>query len=773
MRARDLLVAALLAAPTAASPDVLLWSPGAPEAPPRAWEQVLGERAFERTNAVSPPLGQLGAHETIVLVDGGAHAPDRVGLARTLDARLRGGGRLVLLDAGNAPRAIAELAGVVPLEVSLPAGPIELERVSESWDGPYTAWTTRVVSTRDDVPLVERVASDARTVCVFRAGDGRSIGPALWTRALGRGTVTATCLPADPELWSTAQERDLFARSLEHGRSAVGRERPPGALPVFEGSHAGRLEPALGWSTTGGTLLADEGARTLATRAAFTSVELALEYRFPDPERAGARVLIGDGCAIALDDAAVADVDGGASDWRVYEGSEWRTLHVRLVYGASDGEARHDVLDVTHGGYGVHVALPIDAPLGADPSARPVRIEPGGAPLEVRSWWVRELLGDPFHPAFEPRVDARERTDVELRAELDALRTADSLPDGEGRWEALLAEVARRADAAWGPWLRETVELRAASGGGGDLEPLTVLRRLEGRPDPLAIRVRGPRSITATFPELPTLSVAFENVDVEGRAFTVTRGGDYRSGRSARWRVELRDADGRAIPVEREPYGLGGGLHSRTPLQPGESWEVELPLGRFAVPTGAGPFTLIVQYHDAVAIAGVEELDGYLAFASDPRAFAWRAAPAVDADADRRADAWLARLDPSALPLIVASPWQAADGAIPADVDPRVGLYRLGPAALPAVLEALDEPELEPGVRAQLLGLATSITGLLPPSARPGSLPGEYLWASDAAALEAGVEHGARSYSSAPLEIGVQAALAARWAGLGPLAGRR
>ena len=86
----------------------------------------------------------------------------------------------------------------------------------------------------------------------------------------------------------------------------------------------------------------------------------------------------------------------------------------------------------------------------------------------------------------------------------------------------------------------ERVESRPAAV--PSLEALTKLRRSQKKPDPVTIEVELPKNSHATTRDLPKFRVALKNVDVEKLAVKFKYDGDYRSGRLARWRFEVRDS---------------------------------------------------------------------------------------------------------------------------------------------------------------------------------------------------------------------------------------
>jgi len=181
-------------------------------------------------------------------------------------------------------------------------------------------------------------------------------------------------------------------------------------------------------------------------------------------------------------------------------------------------------------------------------------------------------------------------------------------------------------------------------------------------------------------------------VDGAKESFTLTRAGDYRSGRFARIRVEVRDLDGRLLPV-RTSFGLADG---------GVAGEYEVRLG----------------YHDRVAVANEERVDGLALMWSRP--FRIRLVPPPIRVTRARIDELkreFAALDVARPPPMVAVPWREDlefDGPPETAAD---RLFRAGLAAVPALLEVLEGPKLSPAARAQALAMLWNLTGMHEPTA--------------------------------------------------------
>lgn len=135
-----------------------------------------------------------------------------------------------------------------------------------------------------------------------------------------------------------------------------------------------------------------------------------------------------------------------------------------------------------------------------------------------------------------------------------------------------------------------------------NLPMLIALRRLQKKPDPVEITVKQ-LDIAPTTRELPEFFVELKNVDVNKQPFHFDFGGDYRSGREARWAFEVRDAKGNLLPTRRREAIMGGGMYSTGDLVFGKTWTTTLPLGNYVAITEPGKYTALVRYHNTSTIA--------------------------------------------------------------------------------------------------------------------------------------------------------------------------
>jgi tetratricopeptide (TPR) repeat protein len=251
-----------------------------------------------------------------------------------------------------------------------------------------------------------------------------------------------------------------------------------------------------------------------------------------------------------------------------------------------------------------------------------------------------------------------------------------------------------------------------------NLEVLTALRRVQGKPDPVPVEVAGPEHLISVYPDIPDLAVALRNRDGGGDPIAIVLGGDYRSGRPARWCVQVHDSRGRLLPGVPRLDSIGGGILLETALEPGKADEAVLGGRKFVEIPGPGEYTFRILHHDSVCLADLggtpdEVTTGdritcrskTLRLTVRPREIA--VTPADRAETQKLLDA----LDPGG-PVVVAAgtygKW--AHELIPPE-SPTGKLLTRRWQAVPTLLEELERKELGEKRRARVLALLFSITG--------------------------------------------------------------
>lgn len=333
----------------------------------------------------------------------------------------------------------------------------------------------------------------------------------------------------------------------------------------------------------------------------------------------------------------------------------------------------------------------------------------------------------------------RELPDQQLHTRLGGLLSKDNF-----RWkldyELCLTEIVRRGRADGASSLQKHFDVLMARrfklsddiedtdpGSFYNLELLTAMRRIQKQPDPLKISVEhmdGP--LKGTPLALPRLKVSIKNVDAGRKEVGFQFGGNYRSGRQARWCVMVVDQDDVMSPTKQLSGAIiGGGLSTEGTLKHGESWETVLDMRDFIEPPLPGRYDLQVLYHDTETIFFEDDLAGLIVFQSEKIPFV--VSPTVLAltrEEERSARQWIAALKPSGPTKVVAGTYDEwAHDFIPPD-SPAGSLLRMGLIAAPTLVEALQDDTVSADKRAWLFSLLYSVTGMHDP--RNGSAMAGY-----------------------------------------------
>jgi tetratricopeptide (TPR) repeat protein len=286
--------------------------------------------------------------------------------------------------------------------------------------------------------------------------------------------------------------------------------------------------------------------------------------------------------------------------------------------------------------------------------------------------------------------------------------------------EMFLAEMGRRG----GKVIADFLQLEA----GSQLELLTVLRRAQGKRDPVEVAVRGPEERESVFPELPTFDVALVNVDEDEASVNFTEGGNYRSGRMERWRFDVVDSAGNTVPPSWIQDGMRGGLYTESQLAPGESWETSLAMADYIEIPSPGEYTVRIQYHDHREISEFALVDDLVVSTSRPirMCVTLRAIEATRAELDAAA-AWLGKLDAREPLKVLAGQYGsgAYDYFIPPG-SPQGKLLALGWKAFPALVAEVVKDDIDPARRAWVLSLLFTISGRNDPRADGGDALGSH-----------------------------------------------
>jgi tetratricopeptide (TPR) repeat protein len=256
-----------------------------------------------------------------------------------------------------------------------------------------------------------------------------------------------------------------------------------------------------------------------------------------------------------------------------------------------------------------------------------------------------------------------------------------------------------------------------------NLEVLTALRRLQKLSDPVKIEVRGPARIEAIFPHIPDLDVALVNRDEKRVPVGYQAGGDYRTGRLERWRLQVRDAKGIDVPVVSYLSEFGGGLTGYAILKPDQKWEAALRV-RSYVYLLPGDYTLEVQYHDLDSIAGLDWIGGRIVCKSDEIRLHVQPRVIDTSAAEQKTIADLIEsLNGKDELRLLDGPYGKDHHKLIAPESPQGKLLSLGWKAVPKMIDEVTDEATSPRRRAWLLTILFTTTTCHNPHDEDGVLP--------------------------------------------------
>jgi hypothetical protein len=257
----------------------------------------------------------------------------------------------------------------------------------------------------------------------------------------------------------------------------------------------------------------------------------------------------------------------------------------------------------------------------------------------------------------------------------------------------------------------------------------TALRRLQKSPDPLLILVPGLAEREVALGRRLPIEVWLVNVDSERQPATIMWGGDYRSGRPARWRMEATDARGAVLPEKSSPDMMGGGMYSVRPIAFGESFTAELDISYYVDIDEPGEYTLRILYSDSAPIADLnrtETLDGLVLYQSLPIRLTVlpikiQRSEAQQADTEQ----WIGRLPADGKARVLVGDYNPSLAEVADFIPPDTAagrLLALGWPAVPQLIAASIVADTPPVRRAWILGLLYCITGRNDPTQEAGVL---------------------------------------------------
>lgn len=304
-------------------------------------------------------------------------------------------------------------------------------------------------------------------------------------------------------------------------------------------------------------------------------------------------------------------------------------------------------------------------------------------------------------------------SDAQLAELWDVARHADSWRTSQR--DFVLTEITRRGGDDWLKFLTSlsqepVVTIFGEVHSGANLEILTALRRLQHQPDPVAVRVDSPLEQEINFPNLPALKVTLINQDATNTPVMFMSGGDYRSGRQARWRVVAIDAHANEIEESEAMGFMGGGIFNFGVLKKDDEWTTTLNLSSYLPALPPGKYKLQILYHDSVTIADIRDIKGLIVSTSPEITLTVHPLtvylPPGEPDEIRRRT--LAIDGP--LKVVAGTYDEWAYDFVPLNTN-RGWVLHQGFDAVPVLVNMLDDKTLTSRQRAEILSLLFSITG--------------------------------------------------------------
>jgi|JI9StandDraft_1071089.scaffolds.fasta_scaffold00444_28 hypothetical protein len=235
-----------------------------------------------------------------------------------------------------------------------------------------------------------------------------------------------------------------------------------------------------------------------------------------------------------------------------------------------------------------------------------------------------------------------------------------------------------------------------------DYALLTTIRRMEGKLPPLRIEVNEGKRINTAIRATTDIPVKIVNQDQGQQPVWHNFGGDYRSGRLARWRIQVWDEHGQQVPELERTGQIGGGVYYSGELKFGREDNRRLILENYVRIQKPGKYTARVLYHNEFLIADItdeKELDNLVLVASNK--FEIEVAPGAKlrislSEQDyRKSKALISRLTPTKTIKLNGSKYGPNYHALIPPDSQQGELLQMDQLAVPALIEELKLPNIE------------------------------------------------------------------------------
>ncbi|HET6165138.1 MAG TPA: hypothetical protein VFG37_15820 [Planctomycetota bacterium] len=320
---------------------------------------------------------------------------------------------------------------------------------------------------------------------------------------------------------------------------------------------------------------------------------------------------------------------------------------------------------------------------------------------------LRTLSDEKLEQLF---VDAREGRPFTSDAAHDAdACLCEIVERGGKRWEKFLGELLASSTK------QENERFDESDGTISDLRTLIALRRIQRKPEPIALEVEGAPRIETVFPEEPLIRYLVKNVDEDGATLALLTYELPKSGMNEYCHVEARTEPGDVVPHHEQGL-VGGGPGFQVNIPPKEARRSSVALEYFLHLPAAGDYRARLFHGFG---------NSRFAYVEDPHAnwicaksdeFTIRVLPRP-IDLPRRERARLReRFDAIDLeqPVVVdwRGRWKAGDAYEGDAASPEDELFRAGWTSVPVLLDVLEDAHATPRARAWALALLLDVTGL-------------------------------------------------------------
>ena len=248
---------------------------------------------------------------------------------------------------------------------------------------------------------------------------------------------------------------------------------------------------------------------------------------------------------------------------------------------------------------------------------------------------------------------------------------------------------------------------------------MTAHRRWEEKPDPLVIEVSIPETgINGGTRVLPEIKVTLKNVDSGNEPIRLFVTGENTHFKHRGWRIHVWDSSGQRIPVRWDDRLMGGSTGStELHIQQGEKHEASLAMDAYVDIPNPGRYTCQIIYSNANDIADIKcesELDELIVFQSSKFDVEIEQGPFIEIsltkDVATQARELVSELQGKNVALILDEEYTEQCHSFIDPEFPAGKLLTLNWKAVPALLECLENKDLDVHKRALIFGLLYSIS---------------------------------------------------------------